>query len=185
VSKQERVSYASGSKLFHWLIAIIVISMLSFSFFLSDVPEQYSPLAYMLHKSFGLTVLCLMVFRIIWIRYHGRPLLPATLPSWQKVLIRSVQYSLYVFLFAMPISGWVMSVAANKTPLFFGLFHVPLPIEPNKALAGFMSQTHTIIAWILIGLITLHVAGALKHYLINKDNVLQSMLPSGQAHQKF
>ena len=71
-----------------------------------------------------------------------------------------------------------MSVAAGYTPSFFNLFSVPLPIEKNKALAGLMNTSHLIIAWILIGLIVLHVAGALKHYFINKDQVLQTMLPS-------
>ena len=169
--------YSAGSKLFHWLIAIIVISMLSFSFFLDDIPEQYQSLAYMIHKSIGLTILCLMIMRLVWIHHAGKPALPKSVPMWQRFVARTVQYSLYIFLLAMPMTGWIMSVAANRTPTFFGLFNVPLPIAPDEALAKFMNQTHTIIAWILIALIVLHIAGALKHYFIDKDHVLQSMLP--------
>lgn len=175
--KQAVDTYSKSSKIIHWLSAVIVIAMLSLSFFLEDLPERYQPLGYLTHKSFGLVVLFLLFLRIIWIFYRGKPSLPPTVPGWQKILARSVQYGLYIFLFAMPMSGWIMSVAANRTPIFFGLFPVPLPITPNKELATFMNETHEVIAWILIVLIVLHVAGAMKHYFLDKDDVLQSMLP--------
>ncbi|KTD21153.1 cytochrome b [Legionella londiniensis] len=177
MKKNAVVRYSTGSKILHWLIAVIVIIMLSVSFFLEELPKQYQPTAFFIHKSFGLTVLFLMVIRLFWISYAGKPDLPLTVPFWQKTLARSVQFILYLFLFAMPISGWIMSVAANKPPSFFGLFQANLPIEPNKALAQFMNQLHELFAWILIVLIALHLAGALKHYFIDKDKVLQSMLP--------
>lgn len=177
MSVTEELSYAAGSKILYWIIAFIVILLLSLSFFLEDVPEQYAGLAYMIHKSLGLTVLWLMIFRLIWIWHRRAPPLPLTVPIWQRNLARAIQYSLYLLLFAMPLSGWIMSVAANKIPVYFGLFSVPLPLAPNKSLAMLMNQTHNIIAWILIAFVTLHIVGALKHYFINKDKVLQRMLP--------
>ena len=173
------LSYSAGSKFFHWLIAIIVISMLSISFFLDDLPKLYQSLAFMIHKSFGLTVLFLMLVRLLWIQYHGKPKLPKTVAVWQKVLSRIVQYSLYVLLIAMALCGWIMSVAAERTPSLFGLFNMPLPIEPNEALATWMDEAHKTIAWILIVIIGLHIAGAIKHHFIDKDNVLKRMLPGG------
>ena len=169
--------YSTGTKILHWLIAIIVIAMLAVSFFLGDLPKQYKPTAFFVHKSFGLTVLFLMIIRLLWVSLTGKPNLPITVSFWQKALARSVQFSLYLFLFAMPLSGWIMAVSANKAPSFFGLFHANLPIEPNKTLAHLMNDLHTVFAWTLIALILLHIAGGLKHYLIDKDRVLQSMLP--------
>ena len=168
--------YSTGSKFFHWLIFIIVTLMLSGSFFLDDLPNSYQGTAFMIHKSFGLTILFLMLARMLWIIHSGKPSLPATVSRCDKILSRIVQYSLYLFLIAQSLSGWIMSVAANKVPSFFGLYNVPLPIQPNKILAGFMDNTHKLIPWILIGLIVLHIAGALKHHFIDKDNVLKSML---------
>lgn len=169
--------YSAGIKFLHWLIALVVIGMLSVSFFLSDFPERYQPMAYLLHKSFGLSVLGFMLIRLFLVLYRGKPPLPSSVPVWQRRIARLVQYGLYLLLFAMPISGWVMSVAAKKPPSFFGLFYLTLPIEPDKALAKLMNQIHVTIVWILIALILLHIAGAMKHYLIDKDRVLQSMLP--------
>ena len=77
----------------------------------------------------------------------------------------------------MPLCGWIMSVASERVPSFFGFFRLPLPIKPNKALALFMKESHEIIAWILVGMVVLHVLAALKHHFINKDNVLKRMLP--------
>ena len=172
-------AYSGGSKVFHWLIAFIVISMLSGSFFLDDLPKQYQSNAFMIHKSLGLTVLFLMIARFLWIQLYGKPALPTTVPRWQKIVSRIVQYSLYLFLITMAMCGWIMSVAAERVPSYFGLFSLTLPIEPNKALAKLMDQSHKTIAWVLIILITLHVAGAIKHHFIDKDNVLKRMLPGG------
>ena len=169
--------YSPASKLFHWLVALIVLTMLSVSFFLDVLPGTIKPTAILIHKSFGLTVLLLMVLRTLWILHSGKPALPATVAPWERALSHVVQYSLYLFLFLMPICGWVMSVAANKTPVYFGLFQVPLPfIAPSKPLAQWMFSAHRTIAFIIIALLCLHVAGALKHYFIDRDKVLQRML---------
>lgn len=170
--------YSPLSKLFHWVIALAVIGMLTMGFFLDDIPEQFQGTAYMLHKSTGITILFLMILRFIWIHAVGKPPLPVSIKPWEKILSRFVQYSFYALLVIMPLSGWIMSVAADKIPNYFGLFKAPLPgIEPNKSLAEFMAESHEIIAWILIAFITLHVLGALKHHFIDKDKVLKRMLP--------
>ena len=168
--------YSSASKWFHWLIAVVVISLLSLSFFLKDLPDKYIGTAFLIHKSLGLTVLFLAMLRIIWIVRCGRPSLPNGMPFWERVFSRVVQLSFYFLLIIMPLSGWIMSVASKHIPSFFGLFYLPLPIEPSKPLATFMDNTHVTIAWIFISLIILHVAGALKHHFYNKDDVLRKML---------
>lgn len=169
-------SYSTFIKLLHWLIAFAVIIMLCMGFFLGSIPEQYQSTAYMLHKATGISILFLIIIRFIGIQISGRPPLPASVKPWEKYLSRFVQYSFYLLLIIMPLSGWIMSVAAKRIPSFFGLFNMPLPgIEPNKSLADFMANSHEIIAWILIAFIVLHIAGALKHHFIDKDNVLKKM----------
>ncbi|ASQ45976.1 cytochrome b [Legionella clemsonensis] len=170
--------YSPSFKFIHWFIALLVILMLSAGFFLEDLPEQYIGSAFMVHKSVGITILFLMIFRLIWVGYQGKLPLPDSVPVWERVFSRLVQYSLYLFLILMPLSGWIMSVAAERVPAYFGLFSISLPwIKPDKQLAHFMEEVHGVIAWILIGLIVLHIMGALKHHFYDKDNVLLTMLP--------
>lgn len=174
---KEVLYYSRGSKLFHWIVALLVILMLSFGFFMEDMAKNLQPIVYMVHKSVGLTILALMIMRLFWILYKGKPKLPPTVPYWERALATIVQWSLYAFLFLMPISGWIMSVAADRTPVYFGLFKVKLwGIPVNKALANFMDNSHTVIACILIGLVILHVLGAIKHAAIDKDKVFERML---------
>ncbi|KTC93726.1 MULTISPECIES: cytochrome b [Legionella] len=174
---EQEVSYSGGFKFLHWLIALVVILMLVGSYFLEDLPAQYRGTAFMLHKSVGISVLFLMLFRLVWVWRKGKPSLPVSVPLWQRILSRTVQYALYFFLIAMPLCGWIMAVASNKAPYFFGLFQLGLPgIEPNQALSHLMKETHNTIAWVIIVLIALHIAGAIKHHFIDKDKVVQRML---------
>lgn len=171
--------YTKLTKFLHWSIALVVICLL-FSFFLDDVPKTSKATAIMLHKSFGLTVLGLMLIRFIWILHTGRPDLAPDSPRWERVLAHIVQRSFYLFLIAMPLSGWMMSTAAGHPPVYFNLYTLPFPgIAPNEGLGGLFFDAHKAIAFILIGLLILHVAGALKHHFIDKDHVLKRMLPGG------
>lgn len=173
--------YSSGSRFFHWLIALLVLGMLAVGFFLDEIPDQFAATAYMVHKSLGLSILLLVILRIIWLIKSGRPPLPENVPLWEKLLSRLVQYSMYLFLILMPLSGWIMSVAADRTPSYFGFFNVPFPgVTPDKSLSDLMFEFHETIAWILIVLIVLHVAGALKHHFIDRDDVLRKMLPGSK-----
>lgn len=174
--KTER--YTLGLISLHWVIALLIIPLVSLSFFLEDLPKIIRPTAIMLHKSCGLTILVLMVVRLIYLFKSGRPTLPATMPRWEVLFARGVQLALYVSVIAMAMVGWIMSMLSNHTPVWFGVISLPLPgIVPNEAWADIFFQSHQIIAWVLIGLIGLHVVGALKHVIIDKDKVMDSMLP--------
>jgi cytochrome b561 len=170
--------YSKGFKWLHWLVAILVLGMLAVGFFLSDMPSGFKATAYMLHKSTGLTILGLMLVRAVWMIVSGKPKLPESVPKWECFLASAEQYALYVFLIAMALSGWLMATASNKIPVYFGWFRVPFPgLLPNEKLADWMYSTHGTLAWIVLGLVFLHIAGALQHWLIQKDDVLTRMLP--------
>lgn len=168
--------YSNISKILHWMIAVMVLLMLSGSFFLSSLPENFQPVAYMYHKSSGLTVLFLMIMRLFCIYLFGRPPLPESVPLWDRCLSRLVQYTLYVVLLVMPLSGWIMSMAGGRIPVYFGLFPVAFPGIPiSDSLHEWMDLGHKTIAWVLIALISTHILGALRQYFIKKNQVLQQM----------
>lgn len=169
--------YSPIIKFLHWLIALAVIVMLIIGFLLDDIPDEYAGTVYMLHKSTGITILFLMIIRFIILHAQGKPPLPESVKWWERTLSKFVQNTFYVLLLIMPLSGWIMSVASDHVPVYFGLFKAPLPwISPDKSLAEIMESSHGIIAWVLIVFILLHIAGALKHHFIDKDNIFRRML---------
>ena len=175
-NKKTVLTYSYRSKVMHAIVALIIIGLLIIGSLLTYIPEAYQDQAYMLHKSFGLLVLMLMLLRIGFILRDGRPKLPASVSTWEKVLARGVQYLLYIVLLAMPISGWVMSVAANYIPQFFDLFPMDLPFVPkDKALASNFSSVHYYLAWLIFGLLILHFLGNIKHYFYDKDKLVSTM----------
>ena len=176
IHKSVRTRYSLRSQWMHVLMALMVIGLLLIGVFLEDFPSSIQGNMYMLHKSFGLVVLALMFFRLLFILLDGRPKLPMDTPIYERVLSKFVQYSLYVLLIAMPVSGWIMSVAAGYTPVLFDVWVMDLPfIAKNKVLAEQYSALHYYFAWTIFALLVLHILGNIKHYFFNKDQVVQSM----------
>jgi cytochrome b561 len=171
-------AYGSAAKWFHWIIALLIITLLVIGLVMTSLkpsPQMFQIFA--LHKSLGITVLFLAALRLLW-RLSGKHVFP--LPNhqhWEKFLARLVHGLLYFAMFLMPLSGWIMSSAHGFSVSFFGLFTLPDFVPHSNELSEFAKDVHNISAYTLIGVITLHVAGALKHYVIDHDRTLQRMLP--------
>lgn len=177
-------SYGSITKTFHWLIAVLVMGMLIMGFFLEDMPKSIRSNMIGLHKSIGLTILLLIVTRLIWRFVNPTPVLPITVARWEQIAARFVHILFYILLVLMPISGWVMSSLGLHPVFFLGLFNVTLPLAKNETLGNYFFNAHAVIAWIIIGLLVLHIGAALKHHFFDKNNVLLRMLP-GYKPPKF
>lgn len=175
--KNTRNQYGSVSKIFHWGIFILVTIMLLCGFFMEDMPESIKSTTYMLHKSTGILILSLMLFRLFWRWMNITPALPETMPTALKFVATFVHALLYLVLLAMPISGWIMSTASGRLPAFYGLVTMPFPgIGLNEAFAHSAAEIHEILAYILIILIVGHVLAALKHHFVDKDDILKRMI---------
>jgi|AntRauTorcE11897_2_1112592.scaffolds.fasta_scaffold02503_7 cytochrome b561 len=171
--------YGSLTKLFHWTIALLVIGMLFAGEYMHELeatPFKFE--VYSWHKSIGLLVLSLVMLRLIWRLITPPPgFITAQTKDWEIKLAYLIHFLLYLCLFLMPLSGWLMASAEpNPDPTIYG-FDLPQLIEPDKTMKALFSETHSIIASALIALISLHVLGALKHHFINKDRTLIRMLP--------
>ena len=176
-------TYGSISKLFHWLIVLLVIAMIIIGFTMGHIDDKmFRREVYALHKSFGLTILGLMLLRLLWRLINKRPELPTHIPKWQQKAANASHWLMYALLLAMPMSGLVMSTAAGHPPKFFNLFIVSLPIEKSKLIASSASTVHTVIAWCIIATVSTHILAALKHHFIDRDTVLMRMLPSTGKH---
>jgi cytochrome b561 len=169
-------TYGSVSKWLHWAIAVLLILMLVGGFFMDDIIDK--PLRSMvinLHKLVGIAILVLMLLRLLWRLCNVQPTLPC-MPKWQRLSLKLVHRLLYLLVILMTLTGWIMSTAANHIP-HIGSFTLPLPFVKSCAqLSDLFYSYHSILAWVIIAIVVLHILAALKHWLIDKDDVLQKML---------
>lgn len=169
-------NYGSVTKVLHWLIFILVVGMLTLGFLMGDISDKVLRGEVInIHKLIGLSILVMMLFRLFWALTNPKPALPMNTPLYQKLAERAVHYSIYAVLIAIPISGWVLSVAAGYFPKLFGL-EFKLPIPKDKALSDMAGNIHVYLAYTIIALVSVHVLAALYHYFIKKDDVLQRMI---------
>ncbi len=174
-----RDSYGAVSKSLHWLIAALILTLLGLGLYMKGLPDDPAKFKiYALHKSLGITVLAFALCRILWHLTAGRPELAATLKPAERFLAKAVHGLLYVLMVAMPLSGILMSNAANFPVGAFGLFILPPLIAPNQTFAHMLAEAHEFMGWTLLCTVGLHVAGALKHFVIDRDQTLQRMLPA-------
>lgn len=178
--------YTTVAIILHWAIAFFIFNNLMFGFFMEDYPDAQRRSAVAFHISCGLSVLVLVVLRLLWrITHRPPPFLPGTTPRETR-LAHAVHHAIYFLMFAMPITGWLF-LSANPPgrpgSLIFGLFRLHRfefltglqPRELQKQVHDVIVEVHGIGAWILIGLLALHVLGALKHQFVDKQPELARM----------
>ena len=170
--------YGAVAQTFHWIIATLIVIQFVLAYMADDLPLGVHKLALLArHKSFGMTVLMLAVLRLLWRLKNPAPELPSGMTPLERMLARGTHVAFYVLLFAMPLSGWLMSSAKNYSVSWFGLFTWPNLIGKNEGQFDFLRSTHHLLSDLLFVIAVLHVLAALKHHFWNKDDVLLRMLP--------
>lgn len=171
------VRYGFMAQSLHWIIATLLVIQVALGKIAEELPLGLEKLALLTrHKSVGITILALAVIRLAW-RLIDRPPPPPPMPRWQFIASRTTHAAFYVLLFAMPLTGWLMSSAANFPVSWFGLAQLPDLVAPDPALKDLLEEVHETLAKILIALAILHVVAALKHQFIDRDGLLMRMLP--------
>lgn len=165
----------------HWLLAVLIVGMLVLGYLLEDIPRNTPARGFYvnLHKSFGVLILLLVLVRLAWRLTHKPPPLRAGMPRWQVIAAAWSHGLLYACILLQPLSGYLGSSFGKYGVKFFGLA-LPNWGWEDKALRGFFGDVHGTVALLLVGLLIVHVLAALKHLLVDRDQVFQRMLPGGR-----
>ncbi|MCQ0092234.1 cytochrome b/b6 domain-containing protein [Roseovarius sp. M141] len=185
-------SYGWITKTFHWAIALMILSMFALGWIAStlagwiEAPDiavtedtvAWTKLLFSSHKTMGVAIFFLAILRILWAISQPKPGLLNGDNGPEATLAETVHWLLYGSLIAVPLSGWVYHAATTGyAPIWWPLGQT-LPFVPKDAqLAQISGALHFILQWVLAGAITLHVLGALKHHIIDRDATLRRMLP--------
>ncbi|WP_438391471.1 cytochrome b [Caballeronia sp. DA-9] len=169
--------YTHTQIILHWLIALAIIAMLGIGLYMVGLPKGLSFKSNLInfHKSLGMTVFLLVLIRIVVRLVKGRPPLPP-MQAWQRAAAGMTQGLLYVAMIGMPLTGYLGS-SFNKFGTRFWGIALPMWGWDDPGLRKIFFTIHEVCAWVLIALIALHVAGALKHQLIDRDGLMSRMLP--------
>jgi Cytochrome B561 len=161
----------------HWLMAAGLAANFVLGLSMADMALSPQKLQFVSwHKWAGITLLGLVSLRLLWRLAHRPPaLLPA--PQWQMRAAYASHFLLYVLMFAIPLSGWIMSSAGGFTVVYLGVLPLPDLVGKDRALFHTLKEVHETLNWIMLGIVVLHAAAALKHHWVERDATLARMLP--------
>jgi len=171
--------YSATAIALHWLVALMILCSATLGLYMVDL--QLSPTKlklYSWHKWLGVTIFLMAAGRLFWRLTHPAPALPATVPIWQRRAAALSHALLYALLFVIPLSGWLMSSALGVQVVYFGVLPLPDLVEKDQALGEQLKLAHLALNLTLLGLVVLHVAAALKHHFLDRDEILHRMLPA-------
>lgn len=172
------LAYTRTAIALHWLIALLVFVTFPVGVIMADMalsPDKLKLLSY--HKWLGVTVFILLVVRLVWRVAHKPAPLDVAMPQWQMLAAKGVHVLLYVLLFAIPLSGWLMSSAKGFQTVYLGVLPLPDLLSKDKVLGDALAEVHEVLNITMLLLVIAHVAAALKHQFVERDGTLARMLP--------
>jgi cytochrome b561 len=167
--------YTGTAIVLHWLMALGLVATFALGLYMHELPVSPRRLVlYAWHKWAGVTLFLLLCLRLAW-RFAHPPPPPPPMPAWQLVTARAVHVLLYVFMIAVPVSGWLMSSAKGFTTVWFGVVPLPDLVARDKALGEVLTVVHRTLNFGFAAAVLLHVGAALKHQFITKDGLMARM----------
>jgi cytochrome b561 len=168
--------FAPLARLLHWLMALMVISMLFIGAGMAASVSERHQWLINLHKPLGVAILLLVIVRLA-VRFSTRqPPLPADLPAWQAFAAKASHALLYALMLILPLLGWAMISAAGDPVMLSSSLQLPSILPANAQVFAFLRKSHGYLAYLLFLTVLLHLAAALFHGWVRRDDVLNSML---------
>lgn len=177
--RNSATQWGSLGKAFHWLIVLLLLGQGILGLVMGDLPRETRIEMIGLHKSLGITILMLAVVRLIWALFNDRPGPAPGVTPLQHKLAFAGHLVLYVLLFALPISGWLLTSYADRPTSWFGLFELPRLVGENHGLHEVYEERHEQLFWLLTLVAAGHAGAAIYHHVFQRDATLARMLPKG------
>jgi cytochrome b561 len=175
----EIACYDPVARAVHWLVAGLAVVVVSLGVAIPGAPRETGSrdLLLLLHRSVGLVILALMVFRAMWRLAHPPPPLPAGFPPIEALAAHADHALLYLMFLVMPLSGYLNAAAAGHSVSFFGLVAIPPLVPENQPLSQAAVAVHLTGQFLIYALVGVHVAAALMHRFVRRNGILERILP--------
>jgi cytochrome b561 len=172
-------SYSPVARAVHWAVAALGFIVVGLGWLMISAPRggDSRELLLLLHRSVGLLILALMVFRVLWRLTHPPPPFPAGFPRLEAAAAHADHLLLYVVFLVMPLTGLLNAATAGHPVSFFGLLTIPPLLLEDPRLAQLAVAIHLIGQFVVYALVVLHVTAALTHRFVRRNRILDRMLP--------
>jgi cytochrome b561 len=171
-----RYQFAAPSRLLHWLMAAMLLTMLGIGVTMVGSLANYHVLV-SIHRPLGIAILVLVFVRFVNRLLNRPPPFPATMSQGECVAATASEYTLYGLMFILPLVGWGMLSAARYPIVLYGSLHLPFILPHNVMLYAFLRKAHTILAYLFFFTFIAHFGAILFHTLIVRDGMLKRMAP--------
>jgi cytochrome b561 len=166
--------FNAPARLLHWTMAAMIIAMLFIGVgMMASLSAR--PWLIGLHRPLGIAILLLAVVRLVNRLRHRPPPLPADLPPLQVFAAKASHWLLYALMFAMPLLGWATASASGFPVRMFGSMNLPAIVPHDSVLYGYLRSAHGWLGMLLFAVVLLHLAAALFHAWVRRDEVFPSM----------
>ena len=173
-----QIRYTGTARALHWLAALLIFCGFGLGLYMTDLELTPDKLRYYhWHKWLGITVFLLATVRLVWRAAYPAPPLPAIMPAWQIRASHAAHAMLYMLMLAIPLSGWIYSSATGVSVVYLGLVPLPDLVPKDREAAKILLVLHQLLNSLLVAVVTVHIAAALKHHFVDRDDVLARMLP--------
>jgi cytochrome b561 len=166
------------AKTLHWIGAAMILLLLVHGWWMTHMTPRPDRLAnYAGHSALGYDLLALIVLRLLWRWLNPVPELPADLKPWERMAAHVGHYSLYVLMFFVSLSGWMVATTF-RTPMTRDLLGINVPAivtAVDRSTRQWIEQSHMVLAYLLAAVVLIHVIGALRHHLLKRNDVLRRM----------
>ena len=180
IGKNPINSFNKTAILVHWVIAFLLMVQFLIGLDMVDIPkgpDSSRPFWFNTHKSIGIILGCLILFRLYWRLRSGVPESPPGTPMWERIAANLSHKLLYFCMILMPISGLVGSLFSKYDLLFIGIT-IPKLFEHDPFIKELMTNTHQWTAYIFLAIICVHILAAVKHLVIDCDGIFERMMPN-------
>jgi cytochrome b561 len=172
----QRLQFPAFSRLLHWVMAAMVLTMLGIGVAMVASLANYHVLV-SIHRPLGIAILILVVVRFVNRLVNPPPPFPATMARAERLAAAASEYTMYALMFILPLVGWGMLSAARYPVVLYGPLHLPFILPHNRMLYAALRQAHTILAYLFFLTFLAHFGAILFHTLIVRDGLLTRMVP--------
>ncbi|MFV9877966.1 MAG: cytochrome b [Anaplasma ovis] len=165
-------------RVLHWVMALGIIGILTLGFLMVYAPPADEPtkrLMFMVHKACGMVALALLGVRVVLRLLSTTPPYPEGISRTSIVLAKATHFVLYLLMLCVPVSGYIMSSAAGH-PVYMVYFSIPAIVPKNESVSAFFSGVHEVAVFTLVFVVVLHILGAVKHVIFDKENVFKRII---------